>query len=144
MLLIRIQPEMSITRIKFKIQCSFRTSFLNYSQDNFSKTTKDWHIMHKHCSCSHAKNENLLKSLKPYIFKNDAQMWKLLRKLNFSNIFPFDSYLYLGSSFWLVGASLRKKQNETKQNNIRSKAENNMSPRKFHTAATTKRKTRIK
>ena len=29
------QPEMSITLIKFKIQCSFRTSFLNYSKDNF-------------------------------------------------------------------------------------------------------------
>ena len=43
--------------------------------------------MHKQCSCSHAKNENLLKSLKPYIFKNDAQMWELHRKLNFPNIF---------------------------------------------------------
>ena len=43
--------------------------------------------MHKQCSCSHAKNENLLKSLKPYIFKNDTQMWKLHRKLNFPNIF---------------------------------------------------------
>ena len=78
---------MSITRIKFKIQCSSRTLFLNYSQDNFSKTTKDWHIMHKQCSCSHAKNDNLLKSVKPYIFKIDSQMWKLHRKLNFPNIF---------------------------------------------------------
>ena len=26
-------------------------------------------------------------SLKPYIFKNDTQMWKLHRKLNFFNIF---------------------------------------------------------
>ena len=43
--------------------------------------------MHKQCSCSHAKNENLLKSVKPYIFKNDAQMWMLHRKLNFPNMF---------------------------------------------------------
>ena len=49
------QPEMSITQIKFKIQWSFRTSFLNYSHDNFSKTTKDGHIMHEQGSCSHAK-----------------------------------------------------------------------------------------
>ena len=28
------QPEMSITQIKFKIQCSFKTSFQNYSIDN--------------------------------------------------------------------------------------------------------------
>ena len=54
------QPEMSITQIKFKIQCSFRTSFPNYSQDNFSKTTKGGHNMHKQVSCSHAKNLNLL------------------------------------------------------------------------------------
>ena len=34
------QPDMWITQIKFKIQLSFRTLFLNYSQDNFYKTTK--------------------------------------------------------------------------------------------------------
>ena len=87
------QPERSITQIKFKIQCSFRTSFPNYSQDIFSKTTKAGHIMHKKVSHPHAKNYNLLLlwlvSLKPFIFKNDAQMWKLHRKLNFPNIFQF-------------------------------------------------------
>ena len=57
---------MSITQITFKIQCSFRTSFPNYSQDNFSKTPKAGHIMHKQVSCSHAKNRNSLQSLKPY------------------------------------------------------------------------------
>ena len=50
------QLKMSITQIKFKVQCSFRTSFPNYSQDNFSKTTKAEHIIHKQVSCSHAKN----------------------------------------------------------------------------------------
>ena len=35
------QPEMLITQIKFKIQWSFRTLFLSYSQDNFYKTRKD-------------------------------------------------------------------------------------------------------
>ena len=43
--------------------------------------------MHKQGSCSHAKNKFLLQSLKPYIFKNDSQMWKLHRKLSFPNIF---------------------------------------------------------
>ena len=81
---------MSNTRIKFKIQCSFRTSFLDYSHDNFfSKTTKDGHIVHKQGSCSHAKNQNLLKSLKPFIFKKDTQIRKLHRKLNFPNIFDW-------------------------------------------------------
>ena len=52
--------KMSITQIKFKVQCSFRTSFPNYSQDIFSKTTNAGHIMHKQVSCSLAKNQNLL------------------------------------------------------------------------------------
>ena len=78
---------MSITQITFKIQCCFKTLFPNYSQDNFSITTKAGYIMHKQGSCSHAKNWNLLWSLKPYIFKNDTQMWKLHRKLNFPNFF---------------------------------------------------------
>ena len=51
------QPEMFITRFKLKIQCSFRTSLLDYFQDNFSKTTNDGHIMHKQGSCSYAKNK---------------------------------------------------------------------------------------
>ena len=50
------QPEMSITQIKFEIQCSFRTLFPRYSQDNLPKTTKAGHIMNKQFSCSHAKN----------------------------------------------------------------------------------------
>ena len=50
------QPEMSITRIRFKIQCTFRTLFPNYSQDIFSKTTKAGHIIYKQVSCSHANN----------------------------------------------------------------------------------------
>ena len=42
-----VYREMSITQIKFKIQSSFSTSFPNYCEDNFSKTTKAGHIMHK-------------------------------------------------------------------------------------------------
>ena len=44
--------------------------------------------MHKKGNCSHAKNKNLFKSLKTYIFKKKyTQMWKLHRKLNFPNFF---------------------------------------------------------
>ena len=40
-------------------------------------------------------NQNLLWSLKPCLFKNDTQMWKLHRKLNFPNIFWLPAiYIY--------------------------------------------------
>ena len=61
------QPKMSINQIKFKIQCSFRTSFPNYTQENFSKTTKAGHIMHKQVSGLHAKIRIYYNHKKPYL-----------------------------------------------------------------------------
>ena len=69
------KPLLKFHSDKIQNSVQIQKSFLNNSQDNFSKNTKDGRIMHKQLgSCSHAKNLKLILITITPFFKNDIQM----------------------------------------------------------------------
>ena len=69
--------------------------------------------MHKQGSCFHdqKKKRNLLWSQKPFIYKNDTQMCKRRRKLNFLHVFGLTAINTWAMAFHVINKSRVNKNN---------------------------------